>query len=68
MSQLWSFNLNDVDENASEGFGLMPKTKIDYLYIPKDMKQKVLDVVAWDDEVHGIPLSDHFPIAMVVEL
>lgn len=25
MENVWSFNLNEVDENATEGFGLMPK-------------------------------------------
>ena len=25
MENVWSFNLNEVDENAQEGFGLMPK-------------------------------------------
>ena len=58
----------DKFEYTFHGFGLMPKTKIDYLYIPKDMKEDVLDVVAWDDEVHGIPLSDHFPISMIIQL
>jgi hypothetical protein len=31
MSQVWSFNLNEVDENASEGFGLMPKGDYDMI-------------------------------------
>ena len=25
MENVWSFNLNEVDENATDGFGLMPK-------------------------------------------
>lgn len=28
-SQVWSFNLNEVNENQSEGFGLMPKGDYD---------------------------------------
>ena len=28
-SQVWSFNLNDVDETQTEGFGLMPKGDYD---------------------------------------
>ena len=30
-SQVWSFNLNDVDETQTEGFGLMPKGDYDMI-------------------------------------
>ena len=31
MSTVWSFNLNEVDENAQDGFGLMPKGDYDMI-------------------------------------
>ncbi len=47
-------------------YGTM-QTKIDYIYIPDELKQKLQTVYIWDDEDNGIYLSDHYPICAEFE-
>lgn len=41
--------------------------KIDYIYVPQAMHDAVQSVAAWTDETNGIYLSDHYPVAMVLD-
>lgn len=43
-------------------------TKIDYIYMDKELSEKVTDVYLWDDEKNGVYLSDHYPICCNIDL
>jgi len=43
-------------------FGRRSPSKIDYIYMSDALAEKVTGVAAWDDEHHGIYLSDHHPV------
>ena len=43
-----------------------PGKKIDYIFVTKEFLPEVKKVEAWEDCLHGIYLSDHYPV--VVEL
>lgn len=42
--------------------------KIDYIYFDEKTAETVKKIVVWDDEIDGIYLSDHYPIAVDFEL
>ncbi|MBR6558148.1 MAG: endonuclease/exonuclease/phosphatase family protein [Clostridia bacterium] len=42
--------------------------KIDYIFTDNTTAPKVKDVTVWDETINGIYLSDHYPVAMTVEL
>jgi endonuclease/exonuclease/phosphatase family metal-dependent hydrolase len=44
------------------GYGDYPTEKIDYIFVTDTLKEAVGDVTIWDDEMHGIYLSDHYPV------
>lgn len=46
----------------------IPAIKIDYIIADKDTAEKPHSVVAWTDCVNGIYLSDHYPIALDIDL
>ena len=44
-----------------------PGKKIDYIYVTEEFVPCVEKVEAWEDEMHGIYLSDHYPIALTID-
>ncbi len=42
--------------------------KIDYIYCNSATAEKPHEVTVWDDEIHGIYLSDHYPLCLEIEL
>ena len=62
-------NLTDGIGNTFHGFGIPEKYEtIDYIYTDRSTAPQVTSVTKWDDELNGIFLSDHYPIAAEVEL
>lgn len=50
-------------------FGTLGRdSKIDYIFTDKATAPKVKSVEVWDQVINGIYLSDHYPVAMTVEL
>ena len=49
------------------GFGKCDTMKIDYIYLSKELADCVKNTVAWDDQVNGVSLSDHYPICTELE-
>lgn len=41
-------------------------TKIDYIYIGKELSDSVSDVCLWKDKNNGIYLSDHYPVCCTI--
>ena len=46
----------------------LPPPKIDYIFASKSLQDAVRSVTLWEDEQYGIYLSDHYPIAMELEI
>ena len=45
-----------------------PGKKIDYIFVTKEFVPEVKKVEAWKEEIHGIYLSDHYPVAVDIEM
>lgn len=62
----------DLTSNIAESyheFGkINPAHKIDYILADKETARSSFSVVAWKDEVNGVYLSDHYPIALEIEM
>ncbi len=43
-------------------FGRRTPSKIDYIFMSDALAEKVTAATAWEDEHHGIYLSDHYPV------
>ncbi len=62
-------NLTDGIGTTFHGFGRPNHfCSIDYIYTDRDTAPNVTSVTKWDDELNGIFLSDHYPIAAEVEI
>lgn len=42
--------------------------KIDYIYVSDELKTRVKKTEAWEDEIDGIYLSDHYPICTELDM
>lgn len=45
-----------------------PPVKIDYIFISETLKPAVASVKTWDDQQHGIYLSDHYPVVLELNM
>lgn len=67
-----NFNIRDLTseiKGSYHGYGRrLPEIKIDYIIADKPTAQKPHSVEAWTDCVNGVYLSDHYPIALDIEL
>ena len=55
------FDITDNIPVTFHNWGKMQE-KIDYIYVSEDLKDKVQSVYAWEDEIYGMYLSDHYPV------
>ena len=63
-------DIRDVTAHIPEtfhGYGECEPMKIDYIYMSNELADKVKNTCIWDDQVNGIWLSDHYPVATEVE-
>lgn len=64
--------LYEATENITYSFHnfgrCVPPIKIDYIYVSESLENAVKAVSLWEDEENGIWLSDHYPVAMEVEV
>lgn len=42
--------------------------KIDYIYCNEEISKNKISATVWDDETHGIYLSDHYPVAVKIKI
>lgn len=42
--------------------------KIDYIYADKGTAKNKVSATVWDDEAHGIYLSDHYPVVVTIKI
>jgi len=59
------YPLQDVTTGISgtfHAYGAIADTKIDYIFMTREMADKVTGVGIWDDEHAGTFLSDHYPV------
>lgn len=50
------------------GFGKVHNCKIDYIFLSRAFKQKIVSECTWTDCHEGIYLSDHYPVCIELEL
>ena len=59
--------LAEVSKNSGEtfhSFGRLEKNhKIDYIFTQKNVAKHLTSLDLWTDEMHGIYLSDHYPVS-----
>jgi len=58
------FDITKGIETTFHGYG-KTQTKFDYIYVDKDLKNKLLSTDVWDDSHMGIYLSDHYPVCAI---
>lgn len=62
----------DVTKDVSatfHAFGMRkPFVKIDYIFVSKDIEDRVKKIQAWEDQKNGIYLSDHFPVCVEISI
>lgn len=59
------YPVEDVTANINHTFhayGTVENTKIDFIFMTKEFSSNVSATGIWDDKVHGIYLSDHYPV------
>jgi len=56
------YDLTGHIPSTFHGYGDYPPGKIDYIYVTGTLKEAAGEVGIWDDEMHGIYLSDHYPV------
>lgn len=55
-----TYTFHDFGRGADD----KPGKKIDYIFVTKEFLPEVKKVEAWKEELHGIYLSDHYPVAI----
>ena len=43
-----------------------PGSKLDYIFVSREFTDRVIDVTVWEDNLNGIYLSDHYPVAVEI--
>ena len=49
-------------------FGQTEPEKLDYIYASRQIAERPYTAVLWEDRLNGIYLSDHYPVALEIEL
>lgn len=45
-----------------------PGSRIGYIFVTKEFADKVTNAAAWEDMLHGIYLSDHYPMSVEISV